>query len=156
MVATTTQSTQTLTPEQQMLEDLLQFGLDNAYGEGGPLIVPSLPVGSYTAQGDVNFWSLAKLPKGCTKVEKPEQQLAPGNTPGSRHCVAYADMGKVTFWSVSNRNVIVGVVLEFTANEPITINHPEHRDQTIFPPEKGFLGVSFQVRHAEELKRLAD
>jgi len=102
------------------------------------------------AQGDINLWLLPKLPDGVVEA-LPDPQLAPGITRGSRHCIRQADIGHVKFYRLTNPNPLQGPILAF--GKEVTIEHPEHGDQ-LWPA--GVVAVTYQRRHAEEIRRSQD
>jgi len=110
--------------------------------------VGSLRPGDYTAQGDVMFWFLDSLPDGCNPVPAVNQ-LAPGTTKGSRHCIA--DLTHCELFTRDNANVLQGPIIR--ASEPFTVEHPEHGNQVL---PAGVWAVTYQRAHAKELRRVAD
>lgn len=94
-------------------------------------------VGDFCRQGDVYFTLLAGVPVGAKRIKKPSMQLAPGNTQGSRHCIA--SLKSVKLYSLAEPNVYDGPVIE--ATKPMTVTHPEHGDW-LFPC--GVYAVSYQ------------
>lgn len=102
-------------------------------------------------QGDLNFWFLRKLPEDAIETS-PVSQLAPGNTRGSRHCIADSDMGNVRFFKLPNPNPLQGMLLKFSA--PTRIEHPEHGDHIY--PAGSIVAVTYQRRYADEIKRIED
>lgn len=108
-------------------------------------------IGQYTPQGDVNFLVLDKLPTEAI-ASKPEQQLAPGTTRGSRHCIADRCMTTTEFYRHRKANPLQGAIL--VAKSELEIEHPEHAN-LVFPAGT-ILAVGFQRQYAEELKRVAD
>lgn len=107
-------------------------------------------IGVPVAQGDINLWLLPRLPDGAIEAA-PNGQLAPGTTRGSRHCIAQSDMPHVQFYRLPNPNPLQGGIMIF--DKEVTIEHPEHGDQ-IWPA--GIVGVTYQRRHAIEVKRSQD
>lgn len=107
-------------------------------------------IGVPVAQGDINLWLLPKLPDGAIEAY-PDRQLAPGTTKGSRHCIKTSDMNSVKFYKLVNSNPLQGGVMIFSRE--VTIEHPEHGDQ-IWPA--GIVAVTYQRRHAIEIKRSQD
>lgn len=114
-------------------------------------VVGSLAPGDFVAQGDVMLWRLKKLPVGCLPVDRPETQLAPGTTKGSRHCVRQTDMSHCKFYRLKDSNALQGPIIK--ADKPFLVEHPEHGDQQL--PE-GIWAVTYQRAHADELRRVAD
>lgn len=94
-------------------------------------------VGDAIRQGDVYVTLLAGVPSGCTIVNKPSKQLAPGNTQGSRHCIK--SFRGVKVYSLPSPTMYDGPVIE--CKSPVTITHPEHGDWLL---PTGVYGVSYQ------------
>lgn len=107
-------------------------------------------IGVPVAQGDINLWLLPELPSGVIEAA-PNRQLAPGTTRGSRHCIADKDMNHVKFYRLPNPNPLQGGIMVF--DKETTIEHPEHGNQ-IWPA--GIVAVTYQRRHAAEIKRSQD
>lgn len=102
-------------------------------------------------QGDLNFWFLEKLPEDAIETT-PVSQLAPGNSRGSRHCIALTDMKNVQFFKLPNPNPLQGLILKLCA--PTRIEHPEHKHHIY--PAGAIIAVTYQRSYAEEIKRIAD
>ena len=98
-------------------------------------------------QGDIYITRLDELPGGLKPAKT--NQLAPGNTQGSRHVVR-ADAGVVVY--ERQGDALTGPVI--SAPEGCHIEHPEHGDIAI--KCGGVYGVTYQRAHAEELRRVAD
>jgi hypothetical protein len=107
-------------------------------------------IGIPVAQGDINLWSLPTLPSNAIETA-PNCQLAPGTTRGSRHCIKQSDMPHVKFYRLPQPNSLQGGIMVF--DRSITIEHPEHGDH-IWPA--GIVAVTYQRRHAAEVKRSQD
>lgn len=105
--------------------------------------------GDAWAQGDIGIVRLPQVPQDCTRVEKPEAQLAPGTTQGSRHCLESLD--GLTVYSLSKPGPLEGPVID--APNGMRVNHPEHGDVSFGP---GVYGVVYQRQYAEELRRVED
>jgi hypothetical protein len=133
----------------QVFEQLQQHAIAHSNDEA--IVIPPLVPGQWVAQGDVNFIALPQVPEDAVKAE-PVSQLAPGNSRGSRHCIAIADMPKVKFWKLPYPNEIQGLILEFVGD--VRVEHPEHGDQCW--SAGAIVLVSFQRKHAEELRRVED
>ena len=103
----------------------------------------------FTRQGDVYFWKLDGVPKVAMLVKSPSAQLAPGNTQGSRHCIA--DLASVKVYRLANPNALQGVVID--APNGVEITHPEHGHHQL---GAGTYAVTFQRAYAEELRRVQD
>lgn len=114
----------------------------------GPHSVRVMDPGDLWAQGDVGLLMLAGVPRWAKGIPTPTQ-LAPGDTQGSRHCLA--DTGGVTAYSVRDATPLDGPVLD--APRGMTVTHPEHGDVTL-PP--GVYAVVYQRAFADELRRIED
>ena len=118
-------------------------------------VTDSFPIGNkYVRQGDVYLTRLASFDATKYKVTQ-NRQLAPGNSPGSRHTVSDA----VTVCEPTNKEEIVttksgyrvmGVVVE--AKERWTVMHPDHADMSL--PE-GIYQISYQC-DPSTLRRVLD
>ena len=137
-----------MTTATKMMEQIRKHGKQVA--DDSPRTVGDLVAGDFTAQGDVMFWRLGELPSGCTPYSTVSQ-LAPGNTKGSRHCILEADLQHCEFYVLPNANPLQGPIIK--AAKPITVEHPEHGNQTL--PAGNWL-VTYQRAHANELRRVAD
>ena len=100
-------------------------------------------------QGDVYIELLGAVPDGAKCEQKPNLQLAPGTTQGSRHILDSLD--GVTMYRLENPTVLDGPILDLASER--TITHPEHGD-IILPP--GVYGITYQRAFGEELRRAAD
>lgn len=105
--------------------------------------------GDTARQGDLYIIYCESLPKNCDIIEKPNSQLAEGNTQGSRHILD--SLVGVEMYDISNKTVLDGPVMKTTQER--TITHPEHAD-IILPP--GVYKIRYQRQHAEELRRQRD
>ena len=114
------------------------------------VIPDDFPVGQYIPQGDINIIRLAQVPEGATPAE-PRAQLAPGSTRGSRHCIKAEDLFKCSFFKLPKPNPLQGPIIIF--HQPVTIEHPEHGDQ-LWPI--GVVAITYQRRHADEIRRIQD
>ncbi len=94
-------------------------------------------VGDYVRQGDVYVTLLDRVPGNCKLVKKPSNQLAPGNTQGSRHCIK--SLRGVKVYSIPNPTVYDGPVIE--SKHEVTVEHPEHGDWKL---PAGCYGISYQ------------
>jgi len=88
-------------------------------------------------QGDVYITLLDSLPEGALLLDDPSNQLAPGTTQGSRHCLDSLD--GVTMYRLPRPEMLDGPVLE--CRQQRTITHPEHGD-VVLPP--GIYGITYQ------------
>lgn len=111
--------------------------------------VGSLADFDFSRQGDLYIHRLPAIPKGATLVNNPPSQVAPGNTQGSRHCIA--DVGGVKMYQMPNANALQGPIID--AGGGFTLEHPEHGHQT-FPA--GVYAITFQRAHADTLRRTQD
>jgi hypothetical protein len=127
---------------------ILEHGKANA--DDSFKAIPQLKSGEFVSQGDINFICLTTIPKDAVLIPTP-QQLAPGNSRGSRHCIKASDLHKVKAYRLPNPNPIQGPILEFLGE--VTIEHPEHGDQLWTPC---IVAVTYQRKHAEELRRVQD
>lgn len=100
-------------------------------------------------QGDVYVEKRGGVTGDMTVEPKPNAQLAPGTTKGSRHVLDSLD--GVTMYRVANPTPLDGPVIETTCER--TITHPEHGD-LILPP--GVYAITYQRAYADELRRVAD
>ena len=104
--------------------------------------------GDAWAQGDLLLVCLDSLPKGCERIAKPDAQLAPGSTQGSRHVLASSG---VTQYRLADATPLDGPILESTV--PLTVTHPEHGDVTL---PAGVWAVVYQRAYADKLRRVQD
>ena len=88
-------------------------------------------------QGDLYITLLAGRPIEAVKQDKPEKQLAPGTTQGSRHCLD--SLAGVTIYRLPVPQMLDGPVIE--CKKERTITHPEHGN-VILPP--GTYAISYQ------------
>ena len=117
---------------------------------GAPVIVPELQVGYMWAQGDVGVLRIDSLPREAHKEPMPPTgQIAPGNTKGSRHCIAQEHQGHVEFYRVNDRDALSDVCLK--ALKPWRLEHPEHADCT-------FEAGTYRILHQqnEQMERVRD
>jgi len=113
-------------------------------------VVPQLKLGEYVAQGDINIWHLDRLPEAAKQVPTVAQ-LAPGNSRGSRHCIKKDDLKNVIQYSLPKPNALQGPIFELLT--PVTIEHPEHGDQT---HSSKYIAITYQRRYAEDLRQITD
>lgn len=100
-------------------------------------------------QGDVLLVRLDALPDGCKKIARPDRQLAPGTTQGSRHCLD--SLAGVTLYRLADPTPLDGPVI--LAEREFTVEHPEHGDITL---PAGVWGVVYQRAFADEIRRVQD
>ena len=82
-------------------------------------MVRTIEVGQFVRQGDVYLQRVeSKKPAKSTEIK--DRQLAPGNTPGSRHVVE----GDVKLYKPAGADPLVGPTI--VAPERFTLTHPEH------------------------------
>lgn len=106
-------------------------------------------VGDTFRQGDIYIELLAAVPSSARPMSRPDAQLAPGTTRGSRHILDSLD--GVEMFSDPGADALTGPIIR-TSRER-TVTHPEHGD-VILPP--GCYGITYQRQHADELRRVAD
>jgi hypothetical protein len=106
-------------------------------------------VGDTWRQGDLYIEKLDRVPANAKHEKKPQAQLAPGTTQGSRHVLD--SMHGVTMHRLASPTVLDGPILDLATER--TITHPEHGD-LVLPP--GVYGVTYQRAFADELRRQAD
>lgn len=104
--------------------------------------------GDCWAQGDVLITCLESLPTDCEPI-KAEQQLAPGTTQGSRHCIV--DLAGVEMFRMKEATALDGPV--FRCGSKVEIDHPEHGNLIV---PAGVYAVTYQRQYAEELRRVQD
>ena len=100
-------------------------------------------------QGDVYIELLAGVPHGAVHENKPNLQLAPGTTQGSRHILD--SLAGVTMYRLATPTVLDGPILDVATER--TITHPEHGN-IILPP--GVYGITYQRAFGDDLRRAAD
>lgn len=112
---------------------------------------PELGEFDYVRQGDLYVYRIPTIPDGCIREEHPSPQLVPGDTRGSRHCLATLD--GVTIFRLPNPNPLQGPIVELAAQN--TITHPEHGHIVL---RAGRYAVTFQRSFAKDmaLQRVAD
>ena len=101
-------------------------------------------------QGDVAIIRIAGVPAGCTEV-KPEAQLAPGTTKGSRHILA--SLEGVEMYRLSNPTPLDGPIMVLKKGGEVT--HPEHGNVVLLENEATY-HIRYQRAYAEELRRVED
>lgn len=111
--------------------------------------VETMSPGDAWAQGDLLLLCLDKVPDGAVPLGDPSEQLAPGDTQGSRHCLAALE--RITIYRLAGATPLDGPVID--APDGCRVNHPEHGDVTL-PP--GVYGIVYQRAYAEELRRVLD
>jgi len=118
-----------------------------------PIRVGSLAPGDEVRQGDVYFVALSEVPSNAAVIRKPNLQLAPGTTQGSRHIVTDATAKNAKFYARHEATVLDGPIIE-VVSAPVEVSHPEHGHVIFDSP--GVYGVHYQRQFAEELKRVQD
>lgn len=137
----------TLTPEQAL--QCVQTTAEAIRNDEPQRFPDAASVGDVFRQGDIYIELLAGVPDGCKQMKKPNSQLAPGTTQGSRHVLD--SLRFVKMFTRSKATVLDGPVLLIERER--TITHPEH-GWLILP--KGVYGVTYQRQFADELRRVAD
>lgn len=100
-------------------------------------------------QGDLYIEKLDAVPRGAVLEKKPQAQLAPGTTQGSRHILD--SLRGVTVYRLESPSVLDGPILDVATER--TVTHPEHGD-CVLPP--GVYGIFYQRAYADELRRQQD
>lgn len=123
--------------------------------------IETASAGDVVRQGDIYLVCLEMAPPG---TPAKSQQLAPGETQGSRHIATgdcrIVNANRVTVANTINRLVkgaaipeqLVGPVIECRGDT--TITHPEHGHR-ILPAGSVWASV-YQRAHAEEIRRVQD
>lgn len=114
-------------------------------------VYDSIPVNKCIGrQGDVYFWKLASLPRDVVEVE-PYAQLAPGQTLGSRHCLA--SLRGVRMFQKKNAGPLDGPIILFDALG--TATHPTHGD-IVNIPAGSIVRITYQQMYADTPRRAID
>jgi hypothetical protein len=120
-----------------------------------PQSVQTMEVGDEWRQGDCRIIRLSD--SFCREhggmlqeVKRPDEQLAPGNTQGSRHCLAR--MEGVKFYRLKDATPLDGPVIETPVENSVT--HPEHGHVINMPA--GCYAFPGQRAFADELRRAED
>ncbi len=108
-------------------------------------VAGTMSVGDEIRQGDIYIQCIEKMPDGY--VIGGSRQLAPGTTQGSRHIVE----GDVEIRRYKGGDALQGPYLR--AKEAFTVTHPEHGDWRL---PAGLYSVTYQRKHADELRRIED
>jgi hypothetical protein len=106
-------------------------------------------VGEGARQGDIYIVLLANIPSNARRMARPNPQLAPGTTRGSRHILD--SLEGVEMFTIPNADQLTGPV--FRSYRERVVTHPEHGD-FILPPR--CYSIWFQRQHADTLRRVAD
>ena len=116
----------------------------------------AIAAGDAHRQGDIYITYLGRelpsdMPKRSLDVQKaPTLQLAPGNNPGSRHCLDSLD--GVTVYNRKNAGAYDGPVLFIGKDQERSIVHPDHGDFTHMV--EGYYNISYQrTGETEEAQR---
>lgn len=119
-----------------------------------PQNVATMEVGDEWRQGDVR---IKRLPDDFhikyanqLRAIKVVQQLAPGETQGSRHLLTSVD--GVQMFALVNATPIDGPIVVLSS--PNSVAHPEHGDVVNLPA--GCYAFPGQRAYADELRRAAD
>lgn len=143
---TLTPAMETLNRIQKRAKKLAGGKLDNGKEQPFPV---AANYGEGVRQGDIYIRLEKSLPAGATKIEKPELQLVPGSTKGSRHTLD--SLQGITLYQKPGANVLEGPYIE--ATQPFKIVHPQHGDWAM---PAGLYRVTYQRTEAEELARRLD
>ncbi len=106
------------------------------------------------AQGDVAivFLGADKPANMVLRVnEKPNRQLAPGETQGSRHCLSSLDGVTMYDRTEEGTTLLDGPIFE--ATKEFVLEHPEHGNVHLGP---GWYGVVYQRAEGAEIERQRD
>ena len=114
-----------------------------------PVVYEKMNVNEIHWQGDVGILRIKEIPESAAKDKKPNSQLAPGTTKGSRHIIA--DISCIDMYVKSDATPLEGSIID--CKSPTEITHPEHGNVTI--PE-GIYAIVYQRAYADELRRVAD
>lgn len=79
-------------------------------------------IGDTFRQGDIYITLIEKLPEECKVVQNPSNQIAIGDTQGSRHCIK--NIRNVTVYNYKSPTMLQGPIIK--VNTPTVITHPEH------------------------------
>jgi hypothetical protein len=118
-----------------------------------PRTIAVMDRGDYCRQGDVYVTLIDKLPDGATQIKEPVAQLAPGNTPGSRHCLR--DLTGLKLYRVKDASELDGPII--VADSSFTIDHhggEEKHGTRTFPA--GIYAITYQRTASQERKRVQD
>lgn len=98
-----------------------------------------MPIGKCVRQGDIYVRRIEPLTDRSKYAEFKDNQLAPGNTQGSRHIVA----GNVKLVKATDANMFTGPVIE--ATDEFIIQHPEHAHFKFENCDGACFAVSYQL-----------
>lgn len=79
-------------------------------------------IGDTFRQGDIYITLIEHIPNDTVISKNPSNQIAIGDTQGSRHCIE--GMNSVKIYQKKNPGMLDGPVI--LVKNPITITHPEH------------------------------
>ena len=126
-------------------------GICNSHAISVTDLWASVPYGCIASQqGDIYLWKLAALPEDAVEVA-PYRQLAPGQTLGSRHCLASTE--GVRMFHLKRPGPLDGPILLFEA--PGTITHPTHGD-IVGIPAGSIVRITYQQMYADTVQRVLD
>lgn len=111
----------------------------------------AMTVNEYFPQGDVYFGPVEKVPSSYERVGNPskeDQQLVPGNTIGSRHCLDSLDGVELYHPKEWSEESLLGPVIVF--NKERTVLHPTHGNITV--PEGMTIQFAYQRNYNQQLK----
>jgi hypothetical protein len=106
--------------------------------------------GDYIRQGDVHVELIEKVPENSSLQTEPSNQVAPGNTKGSRHILSSLD--GVEIYILNSSTELQGPIVK-TIKET-TLTHPEHGDWIL--PANRVYAITYQRAYGKELKRAMD
>lgn len=79
-------------------------------------------IGDTFRQGDMYITLIENLPKGVIASKNPSNQIAIGDTQGSRHCID--ELNNVKVYHKNSPGMLEGPII--LVKSPIVITHPEH------------------------------
>lgn len=79
-------------------------------------------IGDTFRQGDIYITLIQKVPQDVIHSKNPSNQIAIGDTQGSRHCID--EINYVEVYQKKNPGMLDGPIL--LVKSPIVITHPEH------------------------------
>lgn len=133
----------------QTIKEVHDHGVKHA--DGSLRVIPeNISVGTVVAQGDLNIICLEAIPPEAIPMSA-KAQLAEGVSRGSRHCIKAEDMAHCKFYGFIDPSPLEGPIIQF--DKPTTIEHPEHGYQ-LWPA--GIIAITYQRRHADEVRRTLD
>ncbi len=115
---------------------------------------PAMAPGDVARQGDVYIRCIAGVPDGAVRVAEPGSQVAPGNTPGSRHRIR--ELCDVTVYTLASPNALQGPVIDAPRGFVLDHGTGGEQDHATIEFGPGVYLVTFQRAYADELRRVQD